>query len=867
MKENTLTQESQKLLTSAEKKRYFYSAQYFLDGASKKLLKSVQSEQDKILDKFKIIPKKSENEEQKNKYLFLCGVLAAGLWSTYYGLKKISDKFDYDVLENIQNTIKEKRREIHNSLGFTAATVDIKKHLKGGLDATKTFLKNMVDYVGLSFDYKPSYEKFGNKLTDDFQRNNGVFGDLIKVTLQTVLWFTMHRVLPDIIMKFWRVPRPGRLAIDKGIVDVLWDDNTGYFHDVGDPYRRRLSSVTATNTGINLTQDFSQYEKTFEEIAQFDESWWQSFYYYNGLDQFNITVFDGTVEDFQAINNRISEDLVFLKNEVENGTYNVIQSRRQSVDFRVKYKTNTWHVGGAYKFNIYGMTTTKEMPHTKVKKGYWTEKAGKFKKLNNLLDTADRILHLYAYGNEDPNVKDFVKDILNWWSGYGSESRSPATYSHQNGVLYHYTLSSAFDIVGVMPRIAMFEIYAAKASVENATGLLYNYFVENEYQKQVMSFQNQLIEHTQRVDNDLDEYKRGFITSQEYFQRKMTEIEEKIKYVPSEITMETPLDKMFSRLKQVCDMMMPTLIQTSNINPIIVQLKQNYEAKIALMFGKNGAFFSNTGSPIMQDNSRLYRELQDTLTQIEGKQMGYKVDDEFSTEPIYNDTEINGKIYGNISQQTQLFAAAIIVPIVPGSAEIRNKTTQEFIKENKDKYLIGDIFDYNNKKYRVVGYEVKTVTHTRSAMVNSDRVEFHIIGYEVVKIGEKKRAQVRTMKEDGSIWLDDYYVYDFYNNDIEDIFELVGTPPRRDTSTVTDFFSERISNTIQTNGMSASSMNLSVISQIVSVESMIKTEREKREVLVDKIFQLVNKNSGNSAMYLFTTTLINTIHGRRNGST
>ena len=145
MKENTLTQESQKLLTSAEKKRYFYSAQYFLDGASKKLLKSVQSEQDKILDKFKIIPKKSENEEQKNKYLFLCGVLAAGLWSTYYGLKKISDKFDYDVLENIQNTIKEKRREIHNSLGFTAATVDIKKHLKGGLDATKTFLKNMVD--------------------------------------------------------------------------------------------------------------------------------------------------------------------------------------------------------------------------------------------------------------------------------------------------------------------------------------------------------------------------------------------------------------------------------------------------------------------------------------------------------------------------------------------------------------------------------------------------------------------------------------------------------------------------------------------------------------------------------------------------
>jgi predicted RNA-binding protein (virulence factor B family) len=50
----------------------------------------------------------------------------------------------------------------------------------------------------------------------------------------------------------------------------LWNDNTGYFHDIGNPYRKRLESVTVANEGLNSLQEmWANQGKDLEGLFDF----------------------------------------------------------------------------------------------------------------------------------------------------------------------------------------------------------------------------------------------------------------------------------------------------------------------------------------------------------------------------------------------------------------------------------------------------------------------------------------------------------------------------------------------------------------------------------------------------------------------
>jgi hypothetical protein len=57
--------------------------------------------------------------------------------------------------------------------------------------------------------------------------------------------------------------------------------------------------------------------------------------------------------------------------------------------------------------------------------------------------------------------------------------------------------------------------------------------------------------------------------------------------------------------------------------------------------------------------------------------------------------------------------------------------------------------------------------------------------------GIVNKITYRTIKEDGSIWLEDFYRYKFNDSSIgEKIVPVENTKPRKDTSNVTSYFGE-----------------------------------------------------------------------------
>lgn len=103
------------------------------------------------------------------------------------------------------------------------------------------------------------------------------------------MWFGLQRALPDILKKFWNLSLEKRLFADKGILDVLWNDNTGYFHDVGNPFKRRLDTVTLTNEAQNLIESWSKVSTDSLHELVGNTDWLSSIWYVTNLEDYELS--------------------------------------------------------------------------------------------------------------------------------------------------------------------------------------------------------------------------------------------------------------------------------------------------------------------------------------------------------------------------------------------------------------------------------------------------------------------------------------------------------------------------------------------------------------------------------------------------
>lgn len=822
-----LLKEKQKpFLSLKEKKRYFDSANYFLSGAAAELSKVAKGQSFEILDKFKI--KRLQEERKSNVELGVqLGLLTMGLWGFYAVIKKTIDEFPYDVMDNLNEKIDDVKSTFRSTLGAISSEIDVHKHIQNGLKSIKGFIGYMFDLLGLSFDINSSYIKYGHKIQDGKQRENGVFGDLIGSTFQTVLWFGLQRALPDILKKFWNLSLEKRLFADKGILDVLWNDNTGYFHDVGNPFKRRLDTVTLTNDAQNLIESWSKVSTDSLHNLVGNTDWLSSIWHVTNLEDYELSSestqwesvnWRGTVGEnntiayFESMYQEISRQMQEIEKEVESGTfrphikkgadgryyiptgeYYYTDSKgnkiRRSINL-IRNSTGTLrHQQGSITPDIISLTYTATMPYSGYKKGKWLpDKASNFAKLNDLLDKADEIIFKFSHESFDEEEEQYQKAIREWWKGYGSE-RTSAT-----GALTHYTFESAWDIVEMMPHIARLEIYAAKNSLGMARGIFDSYLTENIYSQQVEANISNLILLSQFKDEDVKQYKRGEITGSEFMNKKYTQIDKMIKN-------KAEYNK---RLKEVCNFLLPKVLDDSDFSRIVYKAKEIGDLKLKMFLG-NATLLGNNSSVFGGfDNSNKYKQASDNFAEIEGKQLSSSYDNEYASQHFWFDE------VGDNQPEEQVFLRSY----------------------NDDEHVIGDEIDYKqNNKIRVTKIIAKKENIYMSDGTMREVTLYHYYG--IPASGIKKIIRFRTIKEDGSTWIEDYYEYKYHTSQTK--YFPVGSMPVKDSSTVSAFFGENIKTSVIEDAISTIEKNYALTEQILSIEDLILRERQKRTRLMSEL--------------------------------
>lgn len=812
------------VLNTTQKKRYFYSAEYFMQGTAKSIIKKSQDQQSNILKGFNIKRLDDDGSEDKKKLSLKVALLVGGIWVAAEVIKKATDIFPYKLVQEIPQNMENGKQKIKQFVSKMYSEINLEDKVKTAVNPMIQRLRTVIDYMGLVFDYAPSYEKYGSKLTDKKQKEGGIFGDLMQITFQTMIWYTMQRIIPNVILRFWNLPLSSRLDVDKGIVDVLFDDSTGYFHTIGDPYKRRLDSITQANESLNFTQDVSITGKDFEELVNMGDGsftgWLSQVYYISNLEDYETD--EKTINYFKAMAKQVGEELNVIDEQIKKGTFNFLDYSNLVKDkdgnllgFDLQH-TKSSQRGDPF---VLGLTKTAEMPYSKLKKGIWTEKSGDFQRINELIYAADKIVTNFTHSSSNPKEQKFIDDVRRYWQNYGVGGLTPMKD------VYHYRVSDVFSLVRFMPYLVMLETYAAKNSIQPMLGILDGYIIDNSLQKNIDDTEEGLKRYTEYVDEHLNDYRSGRISAKEYINNKHEEIENLIKD-------EHNYNK---RTEQLVRLMEGKALKGTGSAEMINLVQRICDNKLKLMFNMtHDAFASNMSSTFNSFNSKNPDDIQDAAAHLEGKQLDYKIDEEYKQDVFFS--EDVGQ-----SKKTELIPKQFSEEPSVGSKEVVNGKT----------YIITSVEKHVTSITRTTGGQINSSTRT-------DTYEYYSCEGEVA-LGNKRKIRARTIREDGSIWLEEFYEYDFFNKTAnKNIYKLVGSPAVRDTSSVSSMFGKGVSSDITTANLSTvEKANISV-GQLQNLEDLISEERKKRA----KLFMKLAKSLEGKGMLILLKPLLNTLNDR-----
>ena len=827
MKNDNLTNDIQDTnLTTSEKKRYFYSAEYFLEGAAKKLSQSVKKQRFEILDRYKI-KRLEEDHNTKKNYLLQIGLLVGGIWLLHEGIKKAKDVFPYNVMININKAISDVQRKFKQKLGVIAVNVDVEEVIQPALKHATDFLKYMVSLVGLSFDVPQSYVAHGDKLMDGSQRKKGIFGDLIEMTFHTVLWYSMQRTLPYIIKKFWNLPLKTRIETDRGILEQLWNDNTGYFHDIGNPYRKRLESVTVANEGLNSLQEmWANQGKDLEEL--FDFKFGDKFWYITGVE--DVSTNAKTKHYTERLNNQVNAQLKSMQKQINSGIFvqdifdlSVKDEKGNLMFLYVTHKNKDDQLAANIK--LHGITYTATMPYSGLKKGLFKSEYTKFKPVNDIILKADEVVTKFTYDSSKIEEQEFIDKIRKWWNDFGVFDKGV------QGYWYHYSLESIFALYAFLPYLVRLETYAALNSIDGAHAIFDSYLSNNKFLERIESNYELIIDEINKVDEDYEKYKRGIYTSQDFIKKKLADIENMLKE-----------KKYLSDIEKICSVLSPKVLDDANISRVVYQLQGLKNQYQQLFVGSLGAIVvSNTSTRYEAfDAKKRFEQVVDSSTTIEGKQVDSKVDSDFQAERFFIEDKNGGLSEAEASKLIQGRKTSKIPDVKLGSK-------------------VGDIVEHGGRKWKIT--EVKTVQRyvPTGGPPGSGIYMNDYIFYGHPDDGIVDKLTYRTIKEDGSIWLEDFYRYKFNDSSIGEKFVPVeNTKPRKDTSNVTSYFGEDLRTESIADQMSTVEKSYTLSQQIVDIENLIFLERQKRTNLLTSLSTKLKDNG----LALFIYPIINKINER-----
>lgn len=195
-------------LTNVQRKRYKFSAEYFMQGAGRKFYNSLSVNTQKLFDKFDLtLPKRQSNLQQNTKKVSDKVAIIAGLAiAAVPVIEKINKKLDNFSLQPIVNVINgalENAKKFISKIDFTrfekiGQKIVIKDNLKDNFLTIKNSMATL-------FGDKKAMALYGDLFTEQ-QKKHGLFGQIGRAAMWTMVSRCFSYFGLDVILNLLGIP-------------------------------------------------------------------------------------------------------------------------------------------------------------------------------------------------------------------------------------------------------------------------------------------------------------------------------------------------------------------------------------------------------------------------------------------------------------------------------------------------------------------------------------------------------------------------------------------------------------------------------------------------------------------------------------
>lgn len=207
-KGNTIQVKKDLRLTNVQRKRYKFSAEYFMQGAGRKFYNSLSVNTQKLFDKFDLtLPKRQSNLQQNTKKVSDKVAVIAGLAiAAVPVIEKINKKLDDFSLQPIVDVVNgalENAKKIVSKIDFTrfekiGQKIVIKDNLKNNFLTIRNSMSTL-------FGDKKAMALYGDLFTEQ-QKKHGLFGQIGRAAMWTMVSRCFSYFGLDIILNLLGIP-------------------------------------------------------------------------------------------------------------------------------------------------------------------------------------------------------------------------------------------------------------------------------------------------------------------------------------------------------------------------------------------------------------------------------------------------------------------------------------------------------------------------------------------------------------------------------------------------------------------------------------------------------------------------------------
>lgn len=587
------------ILTSVEKLRNRFTAEYFSRGAAQYLKSQFDSNKDESSKKLINQIKNNENQfvnkiKKKNNKFFIKAKIASGI--LIFGGLATSAVILFNKLNKIFSTDKVKKYskeidigdEVINDELIDNETMQFSQKLSDNID--KKFLTPLKANVDFFFtnDGKPSQKTGGVELYQiptrylrESQKSNGIIGQVFYNVGLAAIWRAFTKRGYDWVLKLYGIESPESEWLSVQMWKVF-NDNTKQFMHIG----RDL--VNSSMRGAELHDEW--YSKRNQQL---NEELHEKYKFFIGMTEMRTDVYKDNTEE---VKNLLKLDEVETERLVK-GQYDVLKFIQPTYYHKIQVQhydipTNTTFFTDAV---VEGMNEV-----------IYTESDGLIGKPT----WGDAF-----YPKDENKLKNIIEYVRGGWQRYGDYFSSEQNIEFTKAMDYFksgdkkrwvWTRGKFIAMMYMFEVISRYELYQAIKSVQSTRSLYQDFFNDQTAQKTNRAVVSIMKKQRRRAEQFAIDYAKGQLSIDQFISQMkvrlnevvknpMSILDEDIKLLKQEFQIQIPYGKLNADVSSLISELNDMTLISENKNNILritnESLKENF--KVDTSYDRNSAIAGN----------------------------------------------------------------------------------------------------------------------------------------------------------------------------------------------------------------------------------------------------------------------------------